>query len=449
MGRPKRTYPLGSFRLRVPKDADKDKKYPIELEYTWNRKVIRRNTNILVRESDWNPSGHSGRGSIRASYGEEYKRLNNLLLKKVEGMDASLAEYNDAHPNEITVEVINSLLDGKPMSRKDSGQDFGEFALQHLHSEYARKKIKYSRFKNGVSGMSMFAEFLVSTGLGTHKEDGIYLGEISTNIVTRYIEWRRKVKKNKDCTINHALTPIIKACQFAFELGLIDANTNAHIRDMRIIERPSLDDECKEFDDKFLTIDDLGKLVEYYSKTNEPRRKDFIEMFLFAFHACGLRAIDVACLQWGHIDFEKKELRKILIKTGKRHIIPLTEPALKILKRWKSLGRRERFVFDLVQDSLNLDDDDALYKARNNAEKCLSQALTVVGEELGFKKLNFHMARHSFAVLALNGGLAMSVVSRLLGHGSTDVTEKVYAKFLPETLASEVEKIKVDIIPEF
>ena len=83
------------------------------------------------------------------------------------------------------------------------------------------------------------------------------------------------------------------------------------------------------------------------------------------------------------------ELRKILIKTGKRHIIPLTEPALKILKRWKSLGRRERFVFDLVQDSLNLDDDDALYKARNNAEKCLSQALTVVGEELGFKKLNF------------------------------------------------------------
>ena len=94
MGRPKRTYPLGSFRLRVPKDADKDKKYPVELEYTWNRKVIRRNTNILVRESDWNPSGHSGRGSIRASYGEEYKRLNNLLLKKVEGMDASLAEYN-------------------------------------------------------------------------------------------------------------------------------------------------------------------------------------------------------------------------------------------------------------------------------------------------------------------------------------------------------------------
>ena len=63
--------------------------------------------------------------------------------------------------------------------------------------------------------------------------------------------------------------------------------------------------------------------------------------------------------------------------------------------------------------------------------------------------LNIHVARHTFAVLALNKGLTMSVVSRLLGHGSTDVTEKVYAKFLPETLASEVEKIKVNILPEF
>lgn len=56
----------------------------------------------------------------------------------------------------------------------------------------------------------------------------------------------------------------------------------------------------------------------------------------------------------------------------------------------------------------------------------------------------FHVARHSFAVFALNKGLSMSVVSRLLGHGSTDVTEKVYAKFLPETLSAEVSRLKED-----
>lgn len=53
----------------------------------------------------------------------------------------------------------------------------------------------------------------------------------------------------------------------------------------------------------------------------------------------------------------------------------------------------------------------------------------------------FHITRHSFAVFALNKGLSMSVVSRLLGHGSTDVTEKVYARFLPETLSAEIAKL--------
>lgn len=55
--------------------------------------------------------------------------------------------------------------------------------------------------------------------------------------------------------------------------------------------------------------------------------------------------------------------------------------------------------------------------------------------------ISFHCSRHSFAVFALNKGLSMSVVSRLLGHGSTDITEKVYAKFLPETLSAEIAKL--------
>ena len=38
----------------------------------------------------------------------------------------------------------------------------------------------------------------------------------------------------------------------------------------------------------------------------------------------------------------------------------------------------------------------------------------------------------------------MSVVSRLLGHSSTDITEKVYARFLPETLSSEVARLTDD-----
>ena len=76
MGRPKRLYPLGRYRLRVPKDAEADKAYPVVLEYTWNREIIRKTTNVFAKIADWNQNGNQGRGELRVSYGSEYKRLN-------------------------------------------------------------------------------------------------------------------------------------------------------------------------------------------------------------------------------------------------------------------------------------------------------------------------------------------------------------------------------------
>ena len=82
MGRPRRQYPLGRYRLRTPKIIDTTKAYPVELEYTWGRLTCRKNTNIVVTPRDWNQEGNHGRGEVRASYGSEYKRVNAFLLEK-------------------------------------------------------------------------------------------------------------------------------------------------------------------------------------------------------------------------------------------------------------------------------------------------------------------------------------------------------------------------------
>lgn len=447
MGRPKRLYPLGKYRLRTPKTIDKSKTYPIELEYTWNRQVLRKSSNIFVKAADWNQNGNQGRGEIRSSYGNEYKRLNKVLMERVDTMDAQLAEYNVKHPNQITAEVIAGFLSHKPLTRKDQGKDFAEFVLERLESEYSRHKIGRSRYKNGICCMNVFTTFLRATNQGTYEKDKIYVGDITPELIDGYITWRRDIRQNGDETINHSLTPILKACSYAAELGMIEQSVNARIQDMMIVTKPSLSDEESEFDGKALTKEQMDALLEYYKNCKEPRRKEFMEMFFFAFHACGLRIVDVMTLQWGHINFEKKELRKIMIKTSKRHVIPLTEPALKILRKWQEKRVGCRYVFDLVNDNLDLNDEEALYKARINATKCIGQSLAVVGEQLEFPfSLSMHVARHTFAVMALNKGLSMSVVSRLLGHGSTDITEKVYAHFLPETLSAEMDKLHDDLV---
>lgn len=438
---------MGKYRLRTPKTIDKSKTYPIELEYTWNRQVLRKSANIFVKAADWNQNGNQGRGEIRSSYGNEYKRLNKVLMERVDTMDAQLAEYNVKHPNQITAEVIAGFLSHKPLTRKDQGKDFAEFVLERLESEYSRHKIGRSRYKNGICCMNVFTTFLRATNQGTYEMDKIYVGDITPELIDGYITWRRDIRQNGDETINHSLTPILKACSYAAELGMIEQSVNARIQDMMIVTKPSLSDEESEFDGKALTKEQMDALLEYYKNCKEPRRKEFMEMFFFAFHACGLRIVDVMTLQWGHINFEKKELRKIMIKTSKRHVIPLTEPALKILRKWQEKRVGCRYVFDLVNDNLDLNDEEALYKARINATKCIGQSLAVVGEQLEFPfSLSMHVARHSFAVMALNKGLSMSVVSRLLGHGSTDITEKVYAHFLPETLSAEMDKLHDDLV---
>ena len=54
--------------------------------------------------------------------------------------------------------------------------------------------------------------------------------------------------------------------------------------------------------------------------------------------------------------------------------------------------------------------------------------------------LTMHVARHSFAVQALNNGMDVHVISTLLGHSTSSITERVYAKFLDQTLDNAVKE---------
>lgn len=94
------------------------------MEYTWNRQVIRKTTNVFVKVADWNQNGNQGRGEIRASHGAESKRLNQLLLARVERIDSQLAEYNEKHPNQITADVVSGFLADKPLARRDIYEEY-------------------------------------------------------------------------------------------------------------------------------------------------------------------------------------------------------------------------------------------------------------------------------------------------------------------------------------
>ena len=174
---------MGRYRLHVRGEIDPAKQYLVQLEYTWNRQVIRKGMNIFVRLGDWNEKANKGRGGVRASYGPEANRINSLLLARVDKIDSLLAEFQQKHPNQITEQVISDLLADKPLTREDKGKDFIEFVLERLESDYSRNRIGRSRYENGKSGMNIFRIFLRATKNGTYKPGSIYLGEISVELI--------------------------------------------------------------------------------------------------------------------------------------------------------------------------------------------------------------------------------------------------------------------------
>lgn len=441
MGNNRILIPKGKFYLRTISKQNEIKS--IYIRYVFNRtSIVRPVANYQCKEADWNQNGNMGRGEVRASYGTDFKRVNAMLTKKVSDIDNALVEYNNAHPNKLTVQIVRDIMDGKPLTRQDEGRNFIEFADEITESKYNESRISHSTYKNRLCCMRKFKRFLKCE----FKKDSIFVGDMNKEIVSKYILWRKTTEDNSHETINHALTPLIDACERAADLGLMSKAEYADIKRMRLPKIVSFNMESEENAVRYLEKEELKRLVEYAATEVEPRRKEYLDMFMFAFHSCGLRVVDIMTLQWKHIDFGKRQLRKILVKTANyrstTHTIPLTEDAIRILKRWKRKCGNKRFVFGMLDDEINLDDKEALYKCRNNVTRCINQSLTVVGEKLGFSHpLTMHVARHSFAVMALNDGMAMSVVSRLLGHASTGVTEKVYAKYLPETLEEEVNRL--------
>jgi integrase len=168
--------------------------------------------------------------------------------------------------------------------------------------------------------------------------------------------------------------------------------------------------------------------------------KEFHDMFMFSFYACGLRLIDMVTLRWVDIDFKKQVIRKIQVKTRNRNVIPIREAAIEILDRWK--GRYKVFVFGLLPDKFNLNVDEELRRRRNSVTNTINTSLKRQSKFANFEfEVTFHWARHTWAVLALEKGAEISKISRLLGHTSTAVTEKVYAEFLPDTLGEVVDEL--------
>ena len=183
MGKAARPFPTGHFRLYKTRQTKNDRPLVVQIEYAVKSVAVRRSTGISVKEKDWNPNENKGRGGVRASYGPDYRNINSRLTKSVSELDSKIAAWCEKHPDRLTVETMRALLDDHPTTREDKGIDFVSYVSDLLKNELDRNKIGQSVYRNGLSAMKIFREFLKSEKRGTYAPDSIYVSEISTELI--------------------------------------------------------------------------------------------------------------------------------------------------------------------------------------------------------------------------------------------------------------------------
>ena len=311
--------------------------------------------------------------------------------------------------------------------------DFFTLSEAHYRQRYQVGEISYHTLLGALSMLGQFQHFCTNV---RRMEPPLAEG-ITKELLQQYKLFCLE-KGNKPVTINRKLVPILLSLKKAGICGLdsvyFPMRTRRYGQEAGRLS-PNENEPVHHLNDA-----QLRQLMQFGRNTRRKTARKALSLFFFSFHACGLRISDIVTLEWRHVDLRKAQLSKVSVKTKSLITIPLSAPAIDILRRYKGLNRR--FVFGLIPENTNLNDDAALAKAIDYRNRSVRQVLNGVGRRLDFPfPLGMHVARHTFAVKALNSTrLNVHMISRLLGHSSVLVTEKVYARFLLPTLANEVRK---------
>ena len=271
----------------------------------------------------------------------------------------------------------------------------------------------------------------------------ISICDINSKLFEDYKTYRIQERGNCAESINKCLSPLFEGVKSLYENGFLDSVVyasiyNKYVSTKKTIYNPIVEDKTI----RYLTPEQLNEFVNVYRQTRRQRTYEIMQMFLFSVNT-GLRISDIVTLEWDHINFAKKVLKKNMVKTKEVIEIHLNKIAMDILNQWKRYNRNQRFVFDLMKEDADLTNPDFLFKKIASKNRIIQTSLHSIGEKMNLPfNLSFHCARHTFAVLALRQNKNLYTVSKLLGHTSIRATEKTYAEFLPD----DYKKISLETI---
>lgn len=157
------------------------------------------------------------------------------------------------------------------------------------------------------------------------------------------------------------------------------------------------------------------------------------DLFMFSLYTRGMAFVDMCYLKKENIHGNMLVYRRR--KTGQWLQIRIEAPLKELLRKYYDAN--SPYLLPMLRD------DDS-YKGYRYIQRRLNKRIREIGDLLEFNfPLTFYVARHTWATLAHESGIAMSVISEGMGHGS-EKTTRIYLAGLSHQIIDKANRAVIN-----
>jgi integrase/recombinase XerD len=396
-----------SFSLRFYLNVNKTKgnEFKIYGRLIVDRKKSEFATNYFIEESKWdNAKGRAIRNStINDELAELEAEINRIRRKLLD----------DDKP--VTSKAIIDLLKGV----KQETRSLLEFVNEHIEQIHRMGEHSRNTENHYKSSCNVYRRFITEK---LRKKD-VPLLSVDYDFLKQFDEWimteytdklGQNIRRN---TVNKHHSRLRTILHKAIRENVITINPYSKFTLRNTPTRRS-----------FLTVEEVNaiKALDFTNKKSLDRVRD---IFLFSCFT-SLRYSDAILLRMNDIIIteDKRQLISIQMEKTKESLyVPLIPSAQAIIDKYADDAART------VQG----------YVLPRYTNQKLNAYLKLIGTMAKTsQELTHHVARHTFATAALNQGMPMEVVQKILGHNNIRTTQ-IYAKMQISTLEREMDKFNL------
>lgn len=383
---------------------------PLYIRVIKDRKTRFISVGLKLKETEWD----DGKQRVKKNHPNS-ARMNASISQKVADAEGQVADL-ERKVKTVSVKKLKEAIKGKEVP------NFFEYSYNRC--EKIRGSVSVATYKNYTLYIDKFQKWA-----GTKD---VFFDDITVSLLMDYMSYMSNTLKNGATTQRYSIMMLAIMFKEAIKEDIIPEY-------MYPFSKLTLKkDTGKRL---FLNKEQILAMLNFEAVAGS-LSCIYRDMFVFSIYAGGLRFSDALEIQHKHFIEAEQRIKKTINKTGRLHQFKIGQVALDIIKKYQTpTSKPDDFIFPIVKNhALFLKDKEYRYVITEKANKSANFQIQRIAKALEFPiHISFHLSRHSFATNALNNGMRIEHVSKLMDHQDIRTTQ-IYAKIINEELDKAVDE---------